>query len=164
MGGYAGPNLDGATVYNALEDFQVGGTAGVPTVFLGLLEYMAANNKKLHYLKVAAVGGAACPPKILQKFDRSVSVCSRLLVDDSCIHLAWLLYLRFASRSLRTLMSFQGRLLQYFPVHSGFATAVWHALCMLRQTWCLATHSVCHGRTPGVGRECWVCSVSLCLG
>ena len=67
---HAGPNLDGASVYNALEDFQVNGTAGVPTVFLGLLEYMAANNKKLNYLKMAAVGGAACPPKILAKFDR----------------------------------------------------------------------------------------------
>ena len=57
-------------MYNALEDFQVNGTAGVPTVFLGLLEYMASNNKKLNYLKMAAVGGAACPPKILAKFDR----------------------------------------------------------------------------------------------
>lgn len=68
----AGPNLDGASVYNALEDFQVNGTAGVPTVFLGLLDYMATNNKRLNYLKVAAVGGAACPPKVLQKFDRFV--------------------------------------------------------------------------------------------
>ncbi len=66
----AGPNLDGPSVYNALEDFQVNGTAGVPTVFLGLLEYMASHNKKLHYLKMAAVGGAACPPKILERFDR----------------------------------------------------------------------------------------------
>ena len=66
----AGPNLDGASVYNALEDFRVNGTAGVPTVFLGLLDYMATNNKKLNYLKVAAVGGAACPPKVLEKFDR----------------------------------------------------------------------------------------------
>ncbi|DBB00704.1 hypothetical protein WJX82_010903 [Trebouxia sp. C0006] len=64
-----GPNLDGPSVYNALEDFQVNGTAGVPTVFLGLLEYMASHNKKLHYLKMAAVGGAACPPKILERFD-----------------------------------------------------------------------------------------------
>lgn len=111
MAGYAGPNLDGASVYNALEDFQVGGTAGVPTVFLGLLEYMAANNKKLHYLKVAAVGGAACPPKILQKFDRSVNIRIRPPVDDSCMQLAWLLYLWFASYSVCMLVSSQGQLL-----------------------------------------------------
>ena len=60
-------------MYNALEDFQVNGTAGVPTVFLGLLDYMATNNKKLNYLKMAAVGGAACPPKVLEKFDRCAS-------------------------------------------------------------------------------------------
>ena len=66
----AGPNLDGQSVYNALEDFRVNGTAGVPTVFLGLLDYMSKHNKKLNYLKVAAVGGAACPPNIIQKFDR----------------------------------------------------------------------------------------------
>ena len=65
----AGPGLDGASVYNMLEDFRVGATAGVPTVFLGLLEHMAAQNKKLHYLKMAAIGGAACPPKIIEKFN-----------------------------------------------------------------------------------------------
>ena len=122
MGGYAGPNLDGASVYNALEDFQVGGTAGVPTVFLGLLEYMAANNKKLHSLKVAAVGGGACPPKILQKFDRSVHVCTTLLIGDSCMRLA--LHLWFASRSLHMLVTPQGQLLQHVLVHSCFAAAV----------------------------------------
>lgn len=67
---HAGPNLDGESVYNALEDFQVNGTAGVPTVFLGLLDYMTKKGKRLNYLKVAAVGGAACPPNIIEKFDR----------------------------------------------------------------------------------------------
>ena len=62
-------------MYKALEEFQVNGTAGVPTVFLGLLDYMATNNKRLNFLKVAAVGGAACPPKVLQKFDRLVLYC-----------------------------------------------------------------------------------------
>ena len=38
---------------NALEDFRVNGTAGVPTLFLGLLDYMVKNNKKLNYLTVA---------------------------------------------------------------------------------------------------------------
>ena len=67
---YAGPHLDGESVYNTLEDFQVGNTAGVPTVYLGLLDYMAANNKKLHYLKSLVCGGAACPPKVFDAFDR----------------------------------------------------------------------------------------------
>ena len=72
MSGYiAGPNLDGQSVYNLLEDFQVSGIAGVPTVFLGLLDHMATNTaKKLHYLKTAVVGGAACPRKIFDALDR----------------------------------------------------------------------------------------------
>lgn len=71
-------------MFNALEDFQVNGTAGVPTVFLGLLEYMATNNKKLNYLKMAAVGGAACPPKVLEKFDRCG--CLKMQCYRSCHH------------------------------------------------------------------------------
>ena len=68
---HAGPKLDGESVYNTLEDFQVDNTAGVPTVFLGLLEYMASNKaRKLNHLKTAIVGGAACPRKIFDAFDR----------------------------------------------------------------------------------------------
>ena len=81
----AGPNLDGASVFNALEDFQVTGVAGVPTVFLGLLDYMATNNKKLNYLKMAAVGGAACPPKVLEKFDRCDLQKSVMLKGSSAL-------------------------------------------------------------------------------
>lgn len=66
----AGPYLDGESVFNILEDYQVGNTAGVPTIYLGLLDYMAANNKKLHYLTSLVCGGAACPPKIFDAFDR----------------------------------------------------------------------------------------------
>ena len=47
------------------------GAAGVPTVFLGLLDYMAANKaRKLQYLQTVTVGGAACPRKIFDAFDR----------------------------------------------------------------------------------------------
>ena len=48
-----------------LEDFQVNGTAGVPTVYLGLMDYMSASSgRKLNHLKLAICGGAACPQKI----------------------------------------------------------------------------------------------------
>lgn len=68
---YAGRDLDGKSIYNTLEEFQVNNTAGVPTLFLGLLDYMAANKaRKLHYLKTAVVGGAACPRKIFDAFGR----------------------------------------------------------------------------------------------
>lgn len=67
----AGPHLDGKSIYNMLEKFQVTGTAGVPTVYLGLLDYMASSKQtKLHHLKMIIVGGAALPRKIFDAFDR----------------------------------------------------------------------------------------------
>lgn len=68
---FTGPYLDGKSIYNTLEKFQVTGTAGVPTVYLGLLDYMASSQEtKLHHLKMVIVGGAACPRKIFDAFDR----------------------------------------------------------------------------------------------
>lgn len=68
---FAGPNLDGKSIYNTLENFQVTGAAGVPTVYLGLLDFMASSQEtKLHHLKMVIVGGAACPRKIFDAFDR----------------------------------------------------------------------------------------------
>ena len=67
----AGPHLDGKSIYNTLQKFQVTGTAGVPTVYLGLLDYMASSQEtKLHHLKMVIIGGAACPRKIFDAFDR----------------------------------------------------------------------------------------------
>ena len=67
---FAGANLDGASVYQALEQQKCDGTAGVPTVFLNLLEYMAVEKKRLRHLKLMTVGGAACPPRIIENFMR----------------------------------------------------------------------------------------------
>ena len=54
-----------------LEDFQVNGTAGVPTVYLGLMDHMSASSgRKLNHLKLAICGGAACPRKIFDFFNR----------------------------------------------------------------------------------------------
>ena len=62
--------MDGESVYRALEEFKCDSTAAVPTVFLNLLDYMAAEKKQLHHMKMLRVGGAACPPKLVTKFSR----------------------------------------------------------------------------------------------
>jgi len=65
-----GPNLDGASIYKAIDQFQVDSTAAVPTVLMGLLEYMRVNKiSKPSTLTAAGVGGAACPPEIIRKLD-----------------------------------------------------------------------------------------------
>ena len=47
-----GAKLDGASIYEMLNDYRVTFTAAVPTVWLTLLQYLEANkNLKLPYLK-----------------------------------------------------------------------------------------------------------------
>jgi acyl-CoA synthetase (AMP-forming)/AMP-acid ligase II len=69
-----GPKLDGASVHQLLEEEGVTITAAVPTVFLGLLQYLETENKKLTTLNRAMVGGSACPRMVLEKFEDKYGV------------------------------------------------------------------------------------------
>ena len=63
-----GAKLDGASVYDILETEKVTMTAAVPTVWLGLLQYMRKENKRLTTLKFVGIGGSACPPEMIRAF------------------------------------------------------------------------------------------------
>lgn len=70
-----GPKLDGASVYELLDTEKVTYTAGVPTVWLMLLNYMATNNLKLPHLKMVVCGGSAMPRSMIKAFvDMGVEV------------------------------------------------------------------------------------------
>jgi fatty-acyl-CoA synthase len=70
-----GPKLDGASVYELLDTEKVTYTAGVPTVWLMLLQHMAANNLKLPHLKMVVCGGSAMPRSMIEAFlDMGVGV------------------------------------------------------------------------------------------
>jgi fatty-acyl-CoA synthase len=56
-----GAKLDGASVFELLETEKVTHTAGVPTVWLMLLNHMAANHLKLPHLRMVVCGGSAMP-------------------------------------------------------------------------------------------------------
>ena len=64
-----GPKLDGASVYELLDTEKVTYTAGVPTVWLMLLQYMNANKLSLPHLKVVVCGGSAMPRSMIKAFD-----------------------------------------------------------------------------------------------
>ena len=64
-----GAGMDGETIYNLLETERVTSTAAVPTVWLGLLQYLEQTGKKLPHLKRVVIGGAACPPMMIRKFE-----------------------------------------------------------------------------------------------
>lgn len=69
-----GAGMDGASIYELLETEQVSSTAAVPTVWLGLLQYLEQTGKKLPYLNKVVVGGAACPPMMIRKFELDYAV------------------------------------------------------------------------------------------
>jgi fatty-acyl-CoA synthase len=70
-----GPKLDGASVYELLDTEKVTYTAGVPTVWLMLLNHMAAHRLTLPHLKMVVCGGSAMPRSMIKAFvDMGVQV------------------------------------------------------------------------------------------
>ena len=70
-----GAKLDGASVYELLSTEKVTHTAGVPTVWLMLLNHMSANNLKLPHLRMVVCGGSAMPRSMIKSFiDMGVGV------------------------------------------------------------------------------------------
>ena len=69
-----GAKLDGASVYELLNDYQVTMTAAVPTVWLMLLQHLDANKGKLPHLKRVIIGGSACPRAMIQAFQDNYGV------------------------------------------------------------------------------------------
>ncbi len=73
---FPGPNLDGVSLTRLFNDEQVTVSAGVPTIWAGLLAHLASSGEKLETLKRTIVGGSACPPAMIDKFrdDHGVEV------------------------------------------------------------------------------------------
>jgi len=63
---FPGAALDGKSLYELFEQEQVTISAGVPTVWLGLLNYMDQNQLKFSSFKRTIIGGSACPPAMMQ--------------------------------------------------------------------------------------------------
>jgi fatty-acyl-CoA synthase len=63
-----GPKMDGASIYELMQTEKVSHTAGVPTVWLMLLQHMAANNLTLPDMKLVICGGSAMPRSMIEAF------------------------------------------------------------------------------------------------
>jgi acyl-CoA synthetase (AMP-forming)/AMP-acid ligase II len=71
---FPGGALDGKSLYELFETEQVTVTAGVPTVWLGLLAYMKQNGLRFSSLRRAVVGGSAAPPAMIRQFEEEFGV------------------------------------------------------------------------------------------
>ncbi|MBM4214222.1 MAG: AMP-binding protein, partial [Gammaproteobacteria bacterium] len=65
---WPGPALDGKSVYELMESERVTCAAGVPTVWLALLNHLHAEGKRFSTLQRTSVGGSACPPAMIEAF------------------------------------------------------------------------------------------------
>jgi fatty-acyl-CoA synthase len=65
---YPGAGLDGKNLYELFETEGVTLSAGVPTVWQGLLGYVEANQLKFSTMTRTVIGGSACPPAMIRKF------------------------------------------------------------------------------------------------
>jgi fatty-acyl-CoA synthase len=71
---FPGAALDGASVHELFEKEKVSMSAGVPTVWLGLLQYVKQNNLKFSTFKRTVIGGSACPPAMIRTFQEDYGV------------------------------------------------------------------------------------------
>jgi len=69
-----GPNLDGRSLYELFEAEKVTCSAGVPTVWQGLLAYTEANGLRFSTMNRTVIGGSACPPAMIELFQHKYGV------------------------------------------------------------------------------------------
>ncbi|MES2319658.1 MAG: 3-(methylthio)propionyl-CoA ligase [Pseudomonadota bacterium] len=62
---YPGAALDGKSLYDLFESEGVTFSAGVPTVWLGLINHVLQNNLKFSTFRRTVIGGSACPPSMM---------------------------------------------------------------------------------------------------
>ena len=63
-----GPHLDGSSLLDLMDDYQVTCALGVPTIWLGLLTEMERSGRTAASMTRTLVGGAACPPSMIEAF------------------------------------------------------------------------------------------------
>ena len=69
-----GPALDGASLYELIESEKPQLLMGVPTVWLGLLQFLREGNHTLESVETALVGGSAAPRAMIQEFEEKHNV------------------------------------------------------------------------------------------
>jgi fatty-acyl-CoA synthase len=66
---FPGPKMgDGEALFELIESENVTLAAGVPTVWMALLQYCRANDKIMKSLKKTVIGGAAVPRSMIEEF------------------------------------------------------------------------------------------------
>jgi acyl-CoA synthetase (AMP-forming)/AMP-acid ligase II len=71
---FPGPGLDGKSLHELFESERVTLSAGVPTVWQGLLSYVESQDLKFSTMRRTVIGGSACPPAMMKAFQERYDV------------------------------------------------------------------------------------------
>lgn len=118
-----GLQLDGASLYELMEKEGVTVTAGVPTVWQNLLQYVKKENLGFSSLKRVLVGGAACAPSLIEEF-KVLGVDVRpawgmtelsplgtsCVLDDDILAMPWAEQMTYRAKQGRVLMGIDMRI------------------------------------------------------
>jgi acyl-CoA synthetase (AMP-forming)/AMP-acid ligase II len=69
-----GAGMDSASLFELFETEGVTFSAGVPTIWLALLQFMREGQRRFSTLNRTVVGGAACPPALMKAFEEELNV------------------------------------------------------------------------------------------
>lgn len=69
-----GPDLHGEALVNLIDAYGVTLAMGVPTIWQGLLAHAAQSGSMLDSLQRTVIGGAACPPSMIETFRETYGV------------------------------------------------------------------------------------------
>lgn len=71
---FPGAGMDGASLYELIDDEKATSLLGVPTVWLGLLNYIDSINGHLDTVDSVVIGGSAAPRSMMEKFSEKYGV------------------------------------------------------------------------------------------
>ncbi len=71
---FPGPGLDGKSLHELFESEGVTVSAGVPTVWQGLLAHVQSQGLKFSTMRRTIIGGSACPPAMMDAFEDAYGV------------------------------------------------------------------------------------------
>lgn len=69
-----GPKFDPESLYELIETEGVTLTGGVPTVWLGMLQYLRESGKRFSTLRALRIGGSAAPPALVRAFEEEYGI------------------------------------------------------------------------------------------
>ena len=69
-----GRHLDGPSLTTLMNTERVTFSAGVPTIWLGLLQHLRSAGARLDTVRALVIGGSACPPMLIEAFGKEYGV------------------------------------------------------------------------------------------